>query len=486
MTSMTEILQALRGDLEANRPKLQLRQAQTLVEIAGTLSPEPLEGEEQIRAFYRGDLNVVRGRDIVVRMTQSLRNSFDGLHYKSFLLGHSGVGKSTEINRLLLQVGNQFLPIRFSARRDLTLNSFKPTDIPLLMMIMVTAETYRVTGNSPPAGLLENIFDWFSKDATTRTDLSHAELGAGAGIGLPSDSILAKTLGLFLNLKGELKYSSDRNTKTTEYRLNRLSDLISLVNRLVSECNRLLREREGKEWLFIGEDFDKGYIPPALIEDLFINYSSIFEDTQAHLLFDLPLALHYSGKSPQLPRMKDGRNIVPDTPLFHPDHTPDNEGRAAVRNIVTARVNPILFEEGQLDRLIVASGGNLRALFRLITEAGLDASVKSPATGRIAEKECTDAINQLRAQYEGQLGQGPFDTNPIPYDEKAKRLVSIYRREPKANVLDNILHTLLNTGVVQEFNGEHWLGVHPLVVDILVKQKELPTKRGIPAPGGTR
>jgi hypothetical protein len=39
----------------------------------------------------------------------------------------------------------------------------------------------------------------------------------------------------------------------------------------------------------------------------------------------------------------------------------------------------------------------------------------------------------------------------------------------------------LNARSIQEFNGQRWFGVHPLVVDILVGQKHL----NVGAAGGT-
>ena len=52
---------------------------------------------------------------------------------------------------------------------------------------------------------------------------------------------------------------------------------------------------------------------------------------------------------------------------------------------------------------------------------------------------------------------------------------------------DPILHSLLNSRAVQEFNGERWFGVHPLVVDILIEQEMLKSPPGGGAvPGGTQ
>ena len=49
---------------------------------------------------------------------------------------------------------------------------------------------------------------------------------------------------------------------------------------------------------------------------------------------------------------------------------------------------------------------------------------------------------------------------------------------------DPVLYALLRSRAVQEFNGERWFGIHPLVVDILAKQNKIPPAAGR-IPGGT-
>ena len=67
-----------------------------------------------------------------------------------------------------------------------------------------------------------------------------------------------------------MKYASVRETNIVEYRLNRLSSLIAMANAMLDECNELLREETGREWLVIAEDFDKPGIAPNLVESLFL------------------------------------------------------------------------------------------------------------------------------------------------------------------------------------------------------------------------
>jgi hypothetical protein len=52
-------------------------------------------------------------------------------------------------------------------------------------------------------------------------------------------------------------------------------------------------------------------------------------------------------------------------------------------------------------------------------------------------------------------------------------LKRIYKGEKEAQIPNPTLYALLNGRSVQEFNGQRWFGVHPLVVDILVRQKHL-------------
>ena len=138
-----------------------------------------------------------------------------------------------------------------------------------------------------------------------------------------------------------------------------------------------------------------------------------------------------------------------------------------------------------MKRLIAASGGNLRDLFTMVTEAADSAILRSSANGKIGKVDADRAINELRTDYTRKLGVGPFDPAELTYEQKAKRLVAVYTQDSGHDIPDPVLYALLNARAVQEFDGERWFGVHPLVVDILKKQGKLPTDANGKAPGGT-
>ena len=473
-----------------------IQRAETLDDCYKTLSPQPLIQAEEFAAFYRSEINNVRGGQVVERMTLGLKRAHGSLSYKALLMGPAGVGKSTELTRLADGLVGTYQAIRFSATQHLDPISFQPFDVLLLMIIEVAERTAMAkeaggAGQRPSDDVLQEIYDWFASETETIKRSTEVSAEAAAGIGPSADTWWGKALGLFANLKGEMKYASVREKETVTYRLSRLDGLIKSANNLLRHCNQLLRDASGCEWLFIGEDFDKAGISPGQTEDLFVTYSNVLRELDAHLIFTLPIALGYSAKAVSLPVPHNAIFTLPDTMVFDKVHGAHDEGRMAMAAVLGVRMNPALFGATQKERLIEASGGNLRNLFAMTSNASDTALLRGGAT--IEQDDTTNAIRQLRTDYERQLGESPYDlemgtdgkSQPISYDRKAQRLIRIYNGEPDANVPDPVLYALLRSRAVQEFNGERWFGIHPLVVDILAKQKKIIRPAAGRIPGGT-
>jgi len=467
--------------------------ATTLDDIHLTLSPEPLETREEIEAFYRDELNQVRGGDKTQRLKLGLRRAIQGRSfYKACLMGHQGVGKSTELTRLINDeaVQQQFCAIRFSVTKELDPGNFNPLDVLLLMIAEVVQHTAQPidqggAGQHPDRVRLQEVWDWFASEKVLREQATEGVLSGEAGTGVQGDSLWGKVLGLFASLKSELRFASTRKKEIVEYRLARLNTLIEVANRILIDCNQKLQQARGCQWLFIGEDFDKAGIPSEAIENLFITYANIFSELETHLIFNLPIGLYNSSPAIRLSFPPERSLVIPDTPVFHPDHTPNELGRTAVRSVLEARISTDLFEPGQMERLIVASGGNLRDLFALVNYAADTATLRNE-THQINQDDANSAIRNLRSEYERRLGQNPYDKEEITYEKKAELLKRIYDGDKEAQVPNPVLYALLNDRAVQEFNGERWFGVHPLVVDLLNVQGRIPFAPSGGVPGGTR
>jgi hypothetical protein len=193
---------------------------------------------------------------------------------------------------------------------------------------------------------------------------------------------------------------------------------------------------------------------------------------------DIPISLGHSSRANQLPPQLEGPHTFPDTPVFDQQHQPHRAGRRALQAVIAQRMDTALFARGQQERLIIASGGNLRdsftlftlfTLITLFTEAATNAILRKSGQPKISAEDCNASIQQLRREYR----------NPLDYGK------------PTARLPDATLYSLLQAKAVQEFNGSGWFGVHPLIVDFLtdLKRAESPATSGTPTPdplpGGT-
>src|SRR5215212_5925143 len=148
---------------------MRLKAAITLDDVYQTLSTQPLIDPDLFQAFYRGEVNKVRGGDKVALIAQGLKHAHGGAPYKTFLIGHPGVGKSTEMTRLSQVVKDRYRVIRFSAQTDLDASGFRPFDVLLVMMIKLAEETKKPlarggAGKAPSKALIGDILRWFAAE----------------------------------------------------------------------------------------------------------------------------------------------------------------------------------------------------------------------------------------------------------------------------------------------------------------------------------
>lgn len=461
-------------------PVLQTRPAQTLAEVYRTMATRPLAKPEELKAFYR-DMNSVRGGDKIAHIKRDLEREHSITHFKGFFMGHSGVGKSTEINRLVGMVENKFRILRINALEDLNAADFRPFDLLFVILYRLMGEVGKLESQDKiPPELLDSLSQWFHTNEYTEISEREKNVTETREFGMPKK--ISELIGLVFNVSNSLRYTSRRQEKVTEYSYKTIGQLIDLLNRLFIAAN-LQIQAEGREWVIIGEDFDKRGVSPARVEELFIEHANIFTSLKVHLIFNIPNALAYSEKAQELPKIN--RYCIYDTPVYTRTHEPDTNGREALREVMNARMTPALFDEGQQERLIVASGGNLTELFALTVEAADNAALRSGENGIIEAQDVTRSINARRREYRNALGSSPHDPIPIPHVEKAARLVAIYNQMPRYDYPDRILYTLIVARAVQEFNGESWFGLHPLVVDLMIRDRDLTTDDTGNIPGGT-
>ena len=166
---------------------LQYTPATKLDDIYNTLMPFPVTTKEGLDAFYRDEMNQVRGGDKIDLMRRGLDRAHGVSFYKTFFIGHPGVGKSTEMTRLEYKIADKFRTIRFSATTDLDAAGFKPFDVLIVMMIKLVEEASKPKsqggcGAKLPKELIEDIQHWFAIEKVTNTATRSTAGGASAGV----------------------------------------------------------------------------------------------------------------------------------------------------------------------------------------------------------------------------------------------------------------------------------------------------------------
>jgi hypothetical protein len=170
--------------------------AEDLDHLHLTLRPEPLTEPEEFRLYYRAQVNEVRGEDTVGRLSLKLQQAYRTLPFKAFVMGHPGVGKSTEITRLLDRVKDQHVGVRLSIAEELNPASFNVFDV-LLLMLARLAEAADQVKAIPLEGLLSehlvrDIEQWFGTEQVKRSRTQNAAVGVEAGAGVKGDSLWAR------------------------------------------------------------------------------------------------------------------------------------------------------------------------------------------------------------------------------------------------------------------------------------------------------
>ena len=460
------VFMSMRSEFGRRVARLSTKPAVRLDEVNSTLLDEPLQVDEW--ALYEPEVNWTRGEDAARAMAIRLKQARGRAFYKVFFSGNIACGKSTEITRLLKDLNGLYVGVRIDIRNWVNTSDFEAHEILLAIVFamndaMVDKVVELNLQAQPDSELIRQIENWTKE--TEYVDTVKSEQSAEGGW---------KGLKKFgLEVAAMARTNHVFKTEVREKQRRRFSELMTLTNLFLGECYEILRNTAGEpEWLILIEELDKS--PNMVKQKEVLGNTVLFNDIQAHLICNIPAAARIAEIGAQLPLPVQR---IYDVPVYHTDHRSNDEGRVAVGKALSRRIHDSLFASGQAERLIVASGGNLRTLFRMVDAAAVQslirlerAAMPDPEAGPISEGGVTHAINGMRAEYRDRLGTVGLAPSEPSTSDKLQRLVDIYEQKPGHDIPDPILVRLVAAGAVQIFNGVVRHAVHPLVVDLLADQ----------------
>ncbi|ACF13855.1 conserved hypothetical protein [Chloroherpeton thalassium ATCC 35110] len=435
-----------------------------LLSVYERFSPEPLSGDG-LKKFY---VNAFEGRgdQPVKKLARRLKNKPDG-KLQILFSGYRGCGKSTELNKLQKDIGDEFVSLNFSVAKELDPVNIRYSEIFIITMekLFELADTHHL---SIEQDILTRIQKWYSHEELKELQSFTGELTAEIGVeGKFGVSLLAKIFGK-LRAAGNASF----NTKKliTQKIEPRLSDLIGHCNTLIREIKNRLPDIGKKGLLIIIEDLDKLSLSKA--EELFFKHSHILNGLQTHVIFTFPISLRHHNKSTIIKSNFDEDFELPMVKVNDKNGNPYGDGREVLQKIIQKRINLNCFENRALiEKFIAMSGGCIRDLFRMIMDAA-DSALDNERE-QITEADFRKSFLRLKRDYENTVAEKRIDHQIVISVEEYYRTLkdAAESRTKKIDNTDAALDLRQNLCILS-YNDEGWSDVHPIVRRIL-EEREL-------------
>lgn len=393
------------------------------------------------------DLTPARGDHSVQRLQARLENKPADTAMHLVFASHRGAGKTTELARLAKVLWPRYLPMYLDANVEMDPNRIDAEDL-LLVLSRWVERLMRERGTPLPNELLERINQWFSEviHSTSWGRENSVDISAGLKVdaGLP---LIAKLMASVTSL---FKYESKHREEVKGVLKKYPGTLLDSVNALLAAANEILAA-QNQELLVIIDNLDR--YEPQVIDELLVRNGDRVRNLACNLILTPPISLIYRPHSENL----DARfpvEIMNTVRLRKPDQPYDafdGPGRELLLKALAHRVDldTLLPDMKARDRLVTASGGGIRELLSLVSDASLNArgssitldAIESTVKGR--KQRLRDLVN----------ANGWWPT--LARIAKDKQLFA-----------DESCLRVLYLRLVFKYNGDGWYDVHPLLTEL--------------------
>lgn len=410
-----------------------LQPTKDLAEALNRFDPlRPLQTPDELQNFF-----TAREHSPLEPLISYLRVLKNPAHL--LFMGHRGSGKSTELAKVASRMQNTFLVVNCRAGQVLNLNQVEPVDVVLACALAfldaIAEESFIVRDKS-----LNDLESWLRNQVEIETiQIKRAEANATFGFSL-------KTFVSNLSLR----YNRESATRTTlRPRLKTIiSELVERVNQVVDFVGK-----NHKPPLMLVEDLDKITLTDA--QNIFLGNGQLLRLLNCHTVYSFPIALRYSNDFAQVKSGFQKDFKLPNFSICHSDGSPDDVGRACLRDLVLKRADESLFAPGSIERAVEFSGGLVSDLVRLVQSGILEAIVAS--SPHVTAAMIDSVADQIRSDYQAVL-------RPAHYE--ALRHAETSRTVVNEEAVQEILH---NLSLLEYRNSRDWVDVHPIVKPLLAQ-----------------
>jgi hypothetical protein len=310
---------------------------------------------------------------------------------------------------------------------------------------MAVEARMREIGKPLDSELLERVARWFSEAVRTTSWAENFSGEAGAGGELKAS---VPFLGLFASAKALFKQESAYRTEVKQILKKYPGTLLQSVNDVLDAANKALGDRS---LLIVIDNLDR--YTPDVIDRLLVEGADRVRALRCNLILTPPISLIFQPQSAQLSTLYNC-HILYAVRLRRPDQRYDEfdgPGRDLMEQALRLRIDVDRMIPGKeaLDLLISSSGGAIRELLDLVTQAAF------LARGEVITVEDVErAIAKSKRSMRDLI-------NANGWMDALRRLADEKQIFPDPKCLLVLFHRL-----AFKYNGEGWYDVHPLVTEL--------------------
>jgi len=333
-------------------------------------NPSPLDlGNPKARKYYI-DFSSVRGGNIIRELGRTISRLSPDKPTCQLFTGHIGCGKSTELQRLRADLGQQgFHVVYFESSQVLEMADVDVTDI-LLAIARQVSESLNAVQIKLKPGYFVSLFREIGEILQTPIEISDVEFSVGIA------KITSKT-----------KDSPRLRSQLRQYLEPRTNGILEAINNEIFTPAIERLKAQGKKGLVVIIDnldrLDNSVKPTGQIqpEYLFVERGEQLSQLNCHVIYTIPLVLRFSNAFGRLMN-RFGREpqVLPMVPVQLRSGAEYKEGIALLQQMILARafpdIHPVqridlipeVFDSPEtLERLCRVSGGHVRNLLVLLS-----------------------------------------------------------------------------------------------------------------------
>lgn len=436
-----------------------MKKAENMLECVAVLDNGPLYAEN-FDIFYTPFQEPYR-KDIVKQLQFIMRVPSNTKH-KFVLAGHRGVGKSTELLRVSkLCTGYRTIFVNSS-------DAMGPKGTEYTNLLVLIADAVMKFGvksgllDEDDTALIPLINYWNSELSINRTVQELKSKDEKLGITAELDGKLSTSFSILNKLKTIITLGTklDASIGRKNSQILTVDEIIHTVidkndMLFVQALNVVLQKLEqymlGERLLIVIEELDKsGQF--ELASDVFKDHVRAFLGIKADVIFTYPTHLQYDPEYSHVYDMFSNVFKLGVVELVREDKHYDIDVIMAFKELVYKRIQKNLIDDDALTLAIEMSGGLIRDVFTLLSDAAVTAGVN--LREKITISDVKEAVTTLKDRY----------VKVIDIDNGFDKLVEIYN-EPRRR-MDLDLRKLLRAEVVLEYRDDRYV-VHPIVLKFL-------------------